>query len=440
MLNGDRLGTFLKEMGLDQRPIYRRILHALQEELKSSEQLGSLLPLEKRIRLLVEEERKKYEKEGKTPDLFGWHKEQFETEAGQQEFWQTLEVQIGQALDAFAREQAESGVDQSFFADEAVKGLRLLELSGQTYDVVVANPPYLTARNMNAVLKDGVAKHYPEGKADLYAAFIQRCTEWLSVGGLVGMVTQQSFMFISSYEKLRNWLHQRTVVATMGHVGPRAFDEVTGEKVNTTLLVLRRGQDADAVGTYFRLVKEPDADAKRARFEQALSRLRAGASDPVVYRYRQTDFDAIPGRPWVYWITPGLRNLFETLPKLGDEAAPKCGMTTSDNSRFLRYWWEVGTYRIALACKNTNAAVTSGQRWFPYMKGGSFRRWYGNQEYVVNWEKDGTEIKNCPSFPRAEKYFFPPRRDVDRSHQRAIQCPALPRRVYLRCQGIIRIP
>ena len=165
---------------------------------------------------------------------------------------------------------------------------------------------------MNAVLKEYLQKEYPVAKADLYAAFVQRCTEWLADGGRLGMITQQSFMFISSYEKLREFLRERIAIETMPHVGPRAFEEVTGEKVNTTLLVFRREPNEqarnDSVGTYFRLVKEPDGDAKRRRFEQALTNLRAGQPDPVVFRYRQGDFDAIPGSPWVYWVTYGIRS------------------------------------------------------------------------------------------------------------------------------------
>lgn len=402
MLNGERLGAFLQSAGLNQRPIYGRILQALQEELQLSEQLGSLLPLEKRIRQLIEKERQRYEKEGRQPDIFGWSQAQFESEASQGKFWETLEEQVSQALDAFAKAEAERGYNQTYFAQETVQGLRLLELLGQTYDVVVTNPPYMTARNMNPVMKEAVAKLYPTGKGDLYAAFILRGTELLKNSGRLGMVTQQSFMFISSYEKLRDWLGKQCVNEVIGHVGPRAFDEVSGEKVNTTLIVLRKEPNAqrrqESIGTYFRLVKEPDAESKRRRFEQALRHLD---TDPIIFRYAQKDFAAIPGSPWVYWITPGLRRLFETLPKLGDVAQPRQGLATADNFRFLRYWWEVGVSHIAFGCQNAEEARQTKKRWFPYMKGGSFRRWYGNQEYVVNWENDGAEIKNwiCERYP-----------------------------------------
>jgi len=409
MLDGDNLKQFVEQMKLG--PIYRRILTALQSRLKDSEQLGSLLRLEEEIRELVADERKRYEREGKTPDLFGWHKEVFETEAGQREFWEMLEIQIGQALDTFAREHAVSGAEQTFFAGETAKGMRLLEIMAQRYDVVVTNPPYMTSRNMNSALKNLVQKFYPATKSDLYACFIQRCGEWVKNRGRVGMIAQQSFMFISSYEKFRNYLRTHFAIEVVPHVGPRAFEEVTGEKVNTVLFVFRKEDDPEArqntVGTYFRLVKEPDSEAKRRRFEQAVANLQAGKDDPIVYRYRQGDFDAIPGSPWVYWITPGLRRVFETFPKLGEIAQPRQGLATADNFRFLRYWWEPGPGRIGFGCKNAQEAQKTGKRWFPYMKGGGFRRWYGNQEYVVNWEKDGKEIKNFADPQTGKTYSRP---------------------------------
>lgn len=438
MLDGDNLKEFVERMKLG--PVYRRILTALQARLKDSEQLGSLLRLEGEIKELVAQERERYERE-ELPLFPGWSSDQFESEAGQREFWEILEVQIGQALDTFAREHG-SRVEQTFFAGETAKGLRLLELMARRYDVVVTNPPYMTSRNMNPALKNLVQKQYPITKVDLYACFIQRCTEWLSSQGRVGMIAQQSFMFISSYEKLRQYLSSNIAIEVVPHVGPRAFEEVTGEKVNTVLFVLRREGDPEArqnaVGTYFRLVKEPDSEAKRRRFEEAVgslqravgSTLNAAGSSPqsknasflphfdeyyrdegkksgealhsaycqpptayCIYRCRQGDFDAIPGSPWVYWITPGLRKMFETFPKLGEIAQPRQGLATADNFRFLRYWWESGPQRIAFGCRNAQEAKATGKRWFPYMKGGGFCRWYGNQQYVVNWEQDGEEIK-----------------------------------------------
>lgn len=211
------------------------------------------------------------------------------------------------------------------------------------------------------------------------------------------MLTMHSFMFISSYENLRSYIRERAKIEMLAHTGPGLFAVGNPGTLQTAAYLLCREPNEparnDSMGTYFRLVKEPDGEAKRRRFEQAIANLRAGQPDPVVYCYRQGDFDAIPGSPWVYWITPGLRHFFETLPKLGDLAQPRQGLATADNFRFLRYWWESGATRIAFGCRDTAEAQASGKPWFPYMKGGSFRRWYGNQEYVVNWHHDGAEIR-----------------------------------------------
>ncbi len=322
-----------------------------------------------------------------------------------------LEIQIGQALDAFVREHG-GGVQQTYFAGETAKGLRLLELTARRYDVVVTNPPYMSSTNMNLNLKNLIKNEYSIANRDLYACFIQRCTECVKERGRLGMIAQQSFMFISSYEKLREHLRKTIAIEVVSHVGTQAFEEVTGAKVNTALFVFRPEEDAQArqkaVGTYFRLVKEPDSDSKRRRFEEALANLRAGKDDPVVYRYRQADFDAIPGSPWVYWITPGLRRVFEEFPKLGEIAQPGVGLQTADNFRFLRYWWEPGIRRIGFDCRNAQEAQATGKRWFPYMKGGAFKRWYGNQEYVVNWERDGEEICGFRPYSviRNPDYYF----------------------------------
>ena len=396
MLDGDRLRRFLHQAGLDRRPIYGRILEALQARLKDAEQLGSLLRLEQEIHTLVEQERDRYRGErwlpfpGVTPD-------QFDTEAGRRDFWTLLEVQIGQALDEFARRQAASGNDPAFFAGETTKGLRLLEVMAQRYDVVVTNPPYMSARKMNAQLKKLVAAGYPAGKGDLYAAFIQRCTEFAGHGGRVGMLTMHSFMFISFYENLRATIRGSMRIEALAHAGPGLFAVGNPGTLQTAAYVLCREDNEkarnNATGTYFRLVKARDSAAKQARFEQALTNLRLGRHDPVVYRYRQGDFDTIPGSPWVYWIAPGLRRVFETYPKLGEFAKPAVGQNTGDNFRFLRFWWEEGTRRIAQGCTTQHAAANTRKKWFPYMKGGGFCRWYGNQYHVVNWYSDGSEVK-----------------------------------------------
>ncbi len=403
------LGAFVREARFT-RPVYERLMRALWEKLQDVAQLGSLLRLEQALQELIEQERARY---AKTP-LFAGLPGVFEQEAAEEEYWNLISAQILQGLDEFVRAQAAAGVDQTFFTGEAVKGLRLADLMLRRYDVVVTNPPYSGKRNLNDTVAEYLNDEYPDAKGDLYTAFIQRCGEWVENHGRVGMITQQSFMFLSSYEKLRAGLRERFAIETMAHVGPRAFAEISGEKVNTVAFVLRAEPDTprreSSTGTYFRLVNAGEGDAKRAAFEEAQAALRenAEALPPNVYRVEQRAFDAIPGSPWVYWIPDGLRALFETLPRLGDVAQPVVGTQTANNERFLRYWWEIGHTRIAFGCSDWEEAHSTDKVWFPYMKGGNYRKWYGNQDYIVNWYDSAEQIKSCrpASVIRNPDFYF----------------------------------
>jgi hypothetical protein len=396
-LDDSKFEAFLKQMKLTDS-IYARLLKGLWAQLKDIDQVGSLLRLEEQLGKLIAKEREKFKAAKEKPHLPGFAAEQFETEAGELEFWEIIETQIIQAFQIFAQQQAEHGRDESLFTGEATKGLQVLDLMMRRYDVVAANPPYMSRRNMNSVLTDFLDAAYPDTKGDLYTAFIQRCGELLNDNGHLGMITQQSFMFISTYEKLRHNLRNEMLIQTMAHLGPRAFDAISGEKVNTTMFVLRREADAkgrnEAVGTYFRLVKEPDGDSKRTRFEQALAHLYASQPDTNVFRYRQGNFDAIPGSPWVYWITVELRQLFSKFSLFRDKDEWKRGLTTADNFRFIRFWWETGRGRIAFGCRSCAESKKLSQKWYPLMKGGGFCRWYGNQENVINWFNDGRELRS----------------------------------------------
>jgi len=280
------------------------------------------------------------------------------------------------------------------------------------YDVVTTNPPYVSARKMNERLAELLEDEYPDGKSDVYAAFIQRCSELLNTQGLLGMLTMHSFMFINTYEKLREILRNEMAIETMAHFGGGLFAVGNPGTLQTVAFVLRHEEDdgkrENSVGTYFRLVHERDADSKREAFESALKAIQAGRPHLEVFFYKQQDYDAIPGKPWVYWLPEKLRNLFKQFSKLGEIAEPKQGLATADNNRFLRMWWEVGLANIGLGMKDRNEAKNSGLKWFPYMKGGTPFRWYGNQEYTVNWHNDGAELyANVPiSVIRNPDYYF----------------------------------
>ncbi|MFX1555420.1 MAG: BREX-1 system adenine-specific DNA-methyltransferase PglX, partial [Promethearchaeota archaeon] len=399
-LDGARLGTFLREARFT-RPVYERLIRALWSRLQDVDQLGSLLRLERELGDLITEERARYDE----APLFAGLPGEFEREAAEAEFWEIISAQTVQGLDEFTRQQAQAGVDQTFFAGEAVKGLRLVELMLRRYDVVVTNPPYMTRGKMNNELAKLVADAYPEGKNDLFAAFIQRCLEFAEDRGYVGMLTMHSFMFIRSYEALRGAIRREAAVEAMAHCGPGLFEVGNPGTLQTAAFAIRKEPETlrreANVGTYFRLVHAPTGDGKRQALEQAL---RDGSN---TYRLAQRRFDAIPGSPWVYWVNDTVRNLFETLPKLEDIAPPKHGRYTGDNFRFLRFWWEVGKPAVAFGCRHSVEAMATGKRWVPYMKGGEQRRWYGNQEYVTNWLDDGKEQKAFPgSGERNPQYYF----------------------------------
>jgi len=276
-LNGSRLTRFIRAIQF--RPIYERLLKKLWERLEEINQLGSLLRLEREIDAMITAERVRFDRKGRQLDLFGAVQKEFEFEAAQNEYWEILATQLLQSIDHFGKISVEEGIDERFFTQEARKGLRVLDIMLRRYDCVVTNPPYMSRRNMNDSLAMLLARDFPEAKGDLYAAFILRCCEFTEDQGRVGMITQQSFMFISSYETLRNHLLGEFAIETMAHTGPKAFAEISGEKVNTTAFILRREPDpirrANSIGTYFRLVHEADAESKRLAFERALAELKA---------------------------------------------------------------------------------------------------------------------------------------------------------------------
>jgi hypothetical protein len=278
------LARFIVEMKFA-NPIFEQMLRGIREQLEDISHLGSLIRIEKEIHNIVEEERKKhlrYQQKQMIESSQSIVLPGMEDNLTETEYYEILEGQLIQSLDFFRKSASKDGNELRFFVREAAKSLRILDLMLRRYDCVVANPPYMSRRNMNEVLADFLKKSYPSAKGDLYAAFITRCAELCSDSGRVGMITQQSFMFISSYEKMRTSLLEEFAIETMAHTGPRAFSEISGEKVNTTAFVLRREPDTgkrnESEGIYFRLVHEPDAETKRIAFEKVLTELK-GDSD-----------------------------------------------------------------------------------------------------------------------------------------------------------------
>lgn len=271
------LGRFLVQMRFA-NPIFEKMLRRIREQLGDIQQVGSLLRIERELRDLVDEQRRKdtqkrQAKYGDPNSMPGLLNEDDQA-VMEEEYYALLETQLIQALDFFRQQVANQGEDVRFFTGEAAKSLRVLDLFLRKYDVVVTNPPYLDSRDMNDIIKGFLAKEFPLAKRNVYAAFIDRGLEFLSEQGRLGILTGQTFMFISSFEEFRKRLLQETTIETLAQFDYGLFKA----RVDTTAFVLRRTADvtkrANSVGTYFRLVHAPDADAKRVAFEKALAELK----------------------------------------------------------------------------------------------------------------------------------------------------------------------
>jgi type II restriction/modification system DNA methylase subunit YeeA len=275
------------------------------------------------------------------------------------------------------------------------------EVLGMHFDVVVANPPYMGGKAMNTALKEFSKASFPDSKSDLFAMFIERGFCWCKPTGFNSMVTMQSWMFLSSYQSMREKLLRQRTIQTMAHLGARAFSEISGEVVQTTAFVLQGQNFSGYKPVFFRLVEGQE--------EQKETALRTGNNrfDTTI----QDDLKKIPGSPIVYWISKRLIEAFEYEKPLSDYANTAVGLQTSDNTRFVRFWHEVDIKKVALPIEVGYEKF--GKKWFPFNKGGEYRKWYGNQDYVVNWENDGFEIRNFIndngkqiSRPQNTNYYF----------------------------------
>lgn len=267
--------------------------------------------------------------------------------------------------------------------------LEQAEYLSQRYQVVVANPPYMGGKGMNPSLGAWAKENYPDSKTDLFAMFIERNLDLVAKQGAVGMITMQSWMFLSSYEKLRANLLSNKTLTTMAHLGPRAFDSIGGEVVSTTAFVFENAPHRDRKGDFLRLVDGSSEAEKDSMILEAIRNRDCG----WYHRAASADFQKIAGAPVAYWAGPAFSNLFASGIPLSKIAPAKIGMRTGNNQKYLRKWFEISFQKLGLGFKDSKQAVESGKKWFPYNKGGEFRRWFGNNEYVVNWEDDGNEIK-----------------------------------------------
>ena len=255
------------------------------------------------------------------------------------------------------------------------------ETMARKYWVTCTNPPYAGTSNLSANVNNFVKKNYPDSKADLFAVFIERCRQMTVNNGFQAMITQHAWMFLSSFEKLREKM-MLTETVNMAHLGARAFEEIGGEVVQTTAFVRCANHVEGYKGTYCRLIEPTSQQGKADMFISGQNQYRVG----------QISFSKIPGVPVAYWISPEVLKLFDERT-VGSIADAKSGMTTTDNTRFLRLWEEVNCQKIGFGYGNIADTQDMKYKWFPFCKGGDFRRWAGNESFVVNWFNNGEEIR-----------------------------------------------
>ena len=248
------------------------------------------------------------------------------------------------------------------------------------YAALVMNPPYMGSGNMNAALSNYVKKNYEAGKADLFAVFMQVAEERLAKNGKYGMINMQSWMFLSSFEKLRTHLLETLQIDSMLHLGPRTFDELSGEVVQNTAFVVTK-HTPYTTGTYFRLV-----DGKNCGDKERMFLTRENGYPHV----SQQNFEKIPGCPIGYWVSEKLVNAFNH-SSIDSVCKPSKGMMPG--SEYLRNVWEIAFSNITFDVKSHQESKTKKEKWYPYFKGGSFRRWFGNREFVVDYQYDGYRVK-----------------------------------------------
>ena len=318
----------------------------------------------------------------------------------EEEFWQCFAhadilgslIQPRAEVLPTARQQVEAAgvhtLDETDLHSRTQQVLMQADYLTRTYAAVVTNPPYMGSKNMNAYLSDWVRAHHAEARADLFAVFIRRCLEFADSGhGLVAMITMQAWMFLGSFKKLRRHLLRTAPPVTMLHLGERAFDSIGGEVVSTTAFVLEPGRSIEQPGTYLRLGSGGSEAEKKRLLHETLAGNHSLRFDVVP----QT-MTSLPGARLAYWLSPAMLRAFTLGRPLGDIATPKVGLQTGDNARFLRLWFEVSQNRCCFNAASREEAQTSKATWFPHLKGGEFRKWWGNQEYVINWEHDGKEL------------------------------------------------
>ncbi|MEH0978212.1 BREX-1 system adenine-specific DNA-methyltransferase PglX [Bacillus mobilis] len=268
----------------------------------------------------------------------------------------------------------------------------------QQYDVVITNPPYMGTKGMNVHLNDYVKKYYKNSKTDLFAVFMEKCRKMTKAWGFHAEINQNSWMFLSSFENLRRELLKSSTIYSMLHLGPRAFPEIGGEVVQSTSFIMRNLKGVPYKAKYYRLVGYNTPNEKKEGFIERKHE----------YKVKQENFTAIPGSPICYWASNRISNLFIHNKPIGDFYKLREGIHTGKNDLFLRHWFEIDTKKFGIKQKSVTEIDIQGVRWVPYNKGGTYRKWWGNNSIVIRFDElSRNEMKGFSGHvrPSQDLYF-----------------------------------
>ncbi len=302
--------------------------------------------------------------------------------------------------DRFAEITEDINMSRDTALRELLPLVQVAEALAQKYDAVVTNPPYMGASNMNPKLNEFIKNNYAYYKSDFFSAFVIHASQMTKQSGYCGFFTPYVWMFIQSYEKMRNYLYNQATIETLIQFEYSAFEEATVPVCTFAF----RNRNIQKKGCYLRLV-----DFRGGMEVQRKKTLEAIENHDCGFYYEQStdNFSKIPGSPVAYWASEQFLQVFESPYTIGMQAAAKKGLTTSDDATFLRFWYEVPVTEVKFNAKNTGDANSFEEIWFPLNKGGEFRRWYGNNEYVVNWSNNGQKLRAfSKSVIRNEDYYF----------------------------------
>ncbi|WP_137241124.1 BREX-1 system adenine-specific DNA-methyltransferase PglX [Pantoea agglomerans] len=302
-------------------------------------------------------------------------------------------------LDGLYRLAVEGDIPQKEAAVELIPYIQQAWILAQRYDAVVANPPYMGGKGMFGELKEFAKQKFPDTKYDLFAMFMRHAFTLLKISGFNAQVNMQSWMFLSSFEQLREWVLEKKTLVTMAHFGARAFGQIPGEVVQTTAWIIKNLPIPEYKPMFFRLTNGDESSKENALLNRHFA----------YSNMKQREFGIISGKPIAYWVSEQVRTVFSQGTPIGEIASPRKGNSTSDNNRFLRLWSEVDRKKMGVGISSVEQLQSSGLKWVPYNKGGGYKKWYGFNEFVINWQDNGREIKEIPlSVVANEKFFFQP--------------------------------